>query len=139
MEWIKLFLAAFVIAFVVILIMFLNKKSDKQENEEDADEKEDLIKVWNSHALRSIRTVSMNPPKASRMLAMLHLAMFDAWNGTLAAPRKYHSFAYAEESDIPLTAVGASNEAAIANAAHDVLVAIMPAAAIETPYKPATI
>ena len=41
----------------------------------------DVITDWNDAALQTIRENRTNPPRASRALAMLHLAMYEAING----------------------------------------------------------
>ncbi len=79
----------------------------------------DVIIDWNNVALGSIRSGNTNPPVASRALAMMHSAMFDAVNATDLQYQPYHSY----QSAIP----GSSAEAAAAQAARDVLVSIYPA------------
>jgi hypothetical protein len=41
----------------------------------------DVVTDWNSAALNAIRTDRTPPPTASRALAILHAAMYDAVNG----------------------------------------------------------
>ena len=40
----------------------------------------DLVLQWNDIALDSIRTASTPPPRASRALAIVHAAIYDAVN-----------------------------------------------------------
>ncbi len=76
----------------------------------------DVITDWNEVTLDAIRITSTNPPKASRALAMVHAAMYDAVN----AIEGTHE-AYLVEASPP---AGTSAEAAAATAAHDVLAAL---------------
>ena len=41
----------------------------------------DIVTDWNILALNAIRANSTSPPAASRALAILHIAMYDAVNG----------------------------------------------------------
>src|ERR1051325_7573279 len=41
----------------------------------------DVVTDWNSAALQAIRTGRTSPPQASRALAILHAAIYDAVNG----------------------------------------------------------
>jgi membrane-associated phospholipid phosphatase len=79
----------------------------------------EVVVDWNNVALTAIRTDKTPPPKASRALAMVHVAVFDAVDGVLGGFTPYHVTAAAP--------VGASPEAATVAAAHDVLVALYPA------------
>ena len=76
----------------------------------------DVITDWNRAALQAIRAGRTPPPEASRALAILHLAMFDAVNGI---ERTYTP--YLVPSGVPASA---SSEAAASAAAHRVLVAL---------------
>jgi hypothetical protein len=60
----------------------------------------------------------LGPGRASRAMAIVHIAMFDAVN---AFDGRYRSY-----TRIPAAARGASIDAAIAQAAHDTLVAVFP-------------
>ena len=73
----------------------------------------DVITDWNSTLLGAIRTTSANPPRASRQMAMMHVAMYDAVNGIDPRFRPYLVTA-----DAP---AGASKEAAASAAAKAVL------------------
>ncbi|MFN9374409.1 MAG: phosphatase PAP2 family protein [Planctomycetaceae bacterium] len=78
----------------------------------------DEITYWNGVMLDAIRGGSTPPPRASRGLAMMHTAMFDAVNSVGKNYRPYEaSF---------VTSSTASREAAAAQAAHDVLVSLYP-------------
>lgn len=79
----------------------------------------DVVLDWNGVLLNAIRIEKTPPPKASRAMAAVHVAIFDAVNGILGGYTPYHVTASAPG--------GASPEAAAAAAAHKVLVALFPA------------
>jgi hypothetical protein len=80
--------------------------------------KADEITYWNGVMLDAIRSGSTPPPVASRGLAIMHTAMFDAVNSVKRNYVPYHQrFA---------TTATASREAAAAQAAHDVLSSLYP-------------
>jgi hypothetical protein len=79
----------------------------------------DVITDWNTAALNAIRADRTAPPRASRALAMLHVAMFDAVNGI----ERTHE-PYLVPSSVPASA---SIEAAASAAAHGVLSTLYPA------------
>jgi len=80
----------------------------------------DVVLDWNAHAARAIVTVGGQvPPRALIRLAMVHLAIYDAVNAIEGVP--FESYAGVPAVDRP-----ASPEAAVAAAAHDVLVALFP-------------
>ncbi|MEG4068729.1 phosphatase PAP2 family protein [Microcoleus sp. Pol11C2] len=76
---------------------------------------------WNGVMLNAVRTASTAPPLASRNMAMVHAAIYDAVN---SISKKYTP--YLVEIDPP---AGTSAEAATAAAAHRVLVTLYPAQA----------
>jgi hypothetical protein len=79
----------------------------------------DVVSDWNTIAIRTVSADTL-PARQSRDVAMVHAAMFDAMN----AIRPYYTPAM-----VLITAKGyASREAAAAQAAHDVLLALFPAA-----------
>jgi hypothetical protein len=81
----------------------------------------DEVLDWNAHAAKAIVTVGGQvPPRALIRLAMVHLAIYDAVNAIEGAP--FEGYASVPAVDRP-----ASEEAAAATAAHDVLVALFPA------------
>jgi len=82
----------------------------------------DVITDWNNAALDAIRLDKTPPPKASRSLAMLHVAMYDAVNGI----RRTHE-TYLVVSAVPTSA---SLTAAASAAGYRVLVALYPASDI---------
>lgn len=82
----------------------------------------DSVTEWNEISLDAIRAASTPPPRASRGLAMIHLAIFEAVNGITD---DHHS--YAMNGKAP---PHASKEAAIAAAARGVLVHLYPAQAV---------
>src|SRR5439155_19786821 len=77
-----------------------------------------VILDWNSAALDAIRTEATSPPKASRALAIVQAAMFDAVNGVIRAFGSYHV--------LPASRLGTSVQAAAAQAAYTALVAHFP-------------
>ena len=79
----------------------------------------DMVTQWNDNALAAIRVDSTAPPKASRALAIIHAAVYDAVN---AIDRTHKPYAI----DVPALP-GTSAEAAVAAAAHRTLVALFPA------------
>ena len=80
----------------------------------------DSVLDWNAHAAQAIITVGGQvPPRALIRLAMVHLAIYDAVNAIEGQP--FQSYASA-----PKVARPASADAAVAAAAHDVLVALFP-------------
>ena len=92
----------------------------------------DEVLDWNAHAAKAIVTVGgQAPPRALIRLAMVHLAMYDAVNAIEGAP--FEGYASVPAVDSP-----ASEEAAAATAAHDVLVALFPAQAADLDAKYAT-
>lgn len=78
----------------------------------------DEITYWNGVMLDAIRGGSTPPPRASRGLAMMHTAMFDAVNSVGGNYQPYQA--------VFATSTTASREAAAAQAAHDVLVSLYP-------------
>ena len=92
----------------------------------------DEVLDWNAHAAKAIVTVGgQAPPRALIRLAMVHLAMYDAVNAIEGAP--FEGYASVPAVDSP-----ASEEAAAATAAHDVLVALFPAQASDLDARYAT-
>jgi hypothetical protein len=80
----------------------------------------DVVTDWNKAALQIIRENRTPPPRASRALAMLHAAIYDAVNGITRTHEPY-----LVESIVPLPA-SASKEAAASAAARAVLDALFP-------------
>ncbi|QDU30382.1 Serralysin C precursor [Anatilimnocola aggregata] len=79
----------------------------------------DVVSEWNGVALDAIRLAATSPPVASRALAILHVAIFDAVNSI----DRTHT-PYKVQLEVSATA---SREAAVIAAAHEVLTAIFPA------------
>ena len=73
----------------------------------------DPIADWNEAARDAVRAESIPPPRVSRGLAMLHVAIYDAFNGIQRTHRPYHV------TDVAPS--GASAEAAVSAAAYEVL------------------
>ncbi|HSG00203.1 MAG TPA: hypothetical protein VLA20_03690, partial [Vicinamibacterales bacterium] len=78
----------------------------------------DPILDWNLVTLQTIRELRLPPPRASRVLAMVHAATFDAVNGIELTFEPY----YVTRPAVP----GASADAAAAAAAHGVLTGVFP-------------
>ncbi len=81
----------------------------------------DVVVDWNNQLLEAIRAGSVPPPRASRAMAMTHLAIYDAVNSI----DDTHS-PYVVNLNVP---IGTSREAAASQAAHDVLTALFPSQA----------
>jgi membrane-associated phospholipid phosphatase len=79
----------------------------------------DVVIDWDKVLLDAVRVDKTPPPKASRAMAAVHVAIYDAVVGILGGYTPYHVTASAP--------AGASAEAAAAAAAHKVLVALYPA------------
>ncbi len=79
----------------------------------------DVVTDWNDISLAAIRTDKTNPPKATRHLAMVHTAIYDAVNSIDRSHRPYHIL-----QSVP---AGTSMEAAAAAAAHHILTNVYPA------------
>lgn len=78
----------------------------------------DVVTDWNQALLDSVKATSMNPPKASRAMAMVHIAIFEAVNGIDDTYTRYHVTGK--------PAKNASIKAAAATAAHRVLSSLFP-------------
>jgi YHS domain-containing protein len=85
----------------------------------------DEVTRWNQIATDASTAADTNPLRESCVFAILHLAIHDAVNVVQARYEPY----------LPRTspAPGASVEAAIAGAAHDTLVAVLPASKVRKP------
>jgi hypothetical protein len=79
----------------------------------------DVVTDWNNGALDAIRRGNTPPPIASRGLAILHAAIYDAVNGIARTHEPY-----LVPSGVPASA---SREAAASAAAHAALVSLFPA------------
>lgn len=79
----------------------------------------DVVTDWNAVLLDAIKSGSVNPPRASRAMAMVHTAVFDAVNATHKQ--------YAPYAVVVPNAGGMNREAAAACAAHSVLTSLFPA------------
>jgi hypothetical protein len=97
------------ISFGVAILLLLSTASAARADE---------ATYWNSVLLQAIRTSSTPPPRASRSMAMMHTAAFDAVNslGNQYSP-------YLQSYSVT---PGASGEAAVAQASRDVLVSLFP-------------
>jgi hypothetical protein len=81
----------------------------------------DVVTDWNNAALNAIRAGRTAPPIASRSLAILHAAIYDAINGIARSHEPYL---------VPsAVSASASREAAATAAAHETLVNLLPASA----------
>jgi PAP2 superfamily len=83
----------------------------------------DVITDWNEKAVAIVTTRAMLPPQAERVVAAVHVAMFDAVN---SIERRYRP--YMLQLQVPKET---SKEAAAAAAAGTVLAGLLPAAAEE--------
>ncbi len=73
----------------------------------------DVVIDWNQATLDTIRAKRIPPPRATRVLAMVHVAIYDSVNGIVQSHEPYHVKTPAPP--------GASVHAAAASAAHEVL------------------
>lgn len=78
----------------------------------------DVVTDWNSVTLNAIKVDKTSPPRAARVLAMVHTAIYDAVNAIDRTHTSYHIDVTAPDS--------ASPEAAAATAAHQVLAQLFP-------------
>lgn len=78
----------------------------------------DMVTEWNSIAIDAVVAAAQTSTKASRSLAMVHAAVYDAVNAVEGGGRPYRFTALADP--------GTSPEAAAAAAAHAVLVSLFP-------------
>jgi hypothetical protein len=78
----------------------------------------DLVIRWNRVAIDTIRETRTNPPMATRALAMMHVAIYDAVNAIDGAHEPYFV--------VSQPAYNTSREAAAATAAYNVLVSLYP-------------
>ena len=78
----------------------------------------DVVTEWNNAALDAIRAGRTAPPIASRSLAILHAAIYDAVNGITRSHEQY-----LVPSAVPASA---SRPAAASAAAHEALVNLFP-------------
>jgi hypothetical protein len=81
----------------------------------------DMVTDWNQVTLDAIRSLPENPPRATRALAMVHVAIHDTLNGI---QRRYEPYSV-QRLGVPV----ASPEAAVAAAAHTVLSSLYPSLA----------
>ena len=77
----------------------------------------DPVLQWNQIALAAIALDASDPPTSTRGLAMVHSAVYDALNAVEGNPGHFVALA---------APVGSSVEAAVVQAAHDVLVYLFP-------------
>lgn len=107
-------LAAVAIAFVALVAVRAEAHGDRHDRDDDRD----VIIEWNQ------AVIANTPATASvfsfRYHAMVHIAMYDAVSSIQGRYKSYHV-------RVP-AAPNASAEAAAAQAAHDILVALIPAA-----------
>src|SRR5581483_2017930 len=81
----------------------------------------DMVLRWNSALLAAIRTAGQNPTPATRTMAIVQAAVYDAVNSIDQSYTPYLAL-------IPAPA-GASEDAAAAQAAHDALAGLFPSQA----------
>lgn len=89
-----------------------------------------VVLDWNTVLLDAVRADKTSPPKASRAMAAMHVAMFDAIVGIEGGYEP-------ATVTVPGPAAGASADAAAACAAHDVLAVLFPGqkAAIDAAFE----
>src|SRR5262245_8547414 len=85
---------------------------------------QNVVIRWNDAALTAIRATGANPPIASRALAMMHTAMFDAWVAYDADAMGTRLGAGLRQADALRTA--ANKAQAISFAAYRVLLDVFP-------------
>jgi hypothetical protein len=73
----------------------------------------DVVTDWNMELMSGIRSTAQNPPRASRQMAMLHLAIYDAVNGIQRTHTPYHVSALAPVGASPAAAVSAASKTII--------------------------
>jgi hypothetical protein len=78
----------------------------------------DIVTQWNDTTIQTLRTNSTPPPVASRALAMVHTAIYDAVNAITRSHQAYKLDVFAPPT--------ASKEAAVSAAAAKVLTALFP-------------
>ena len=90
---------------------------------------QDPILYWNATALEANRVSHTNgnneqtgPPRSSRALAIIHLAMYDAFAGITQKPAILPPYL----AGLPVPPIGAGLEAAVAAAAYDTLLDLFP-------------
>ncbi len=122
----------FVAKIVLMTFMLVGTTHTQMFDNASAAEGGDAVLRWNDIALQAQvidhtpgagvpgagEKLNAGPTKAARALAMMHLAMFDAAN---AIEKQYTSYLVQ-----PLSATGALRSVAIAQAAHDTLIALYP-------------
>jgi hypothetical protein len=79
----------------------------------------DVILDWNRELLSSVAADAVAPPRASRMMAMVHVAQYEAVNSVSRTHRAFTSYIDCHDA--------VSKEAAAATAARDVLASLFPA------------
>ena len=88
------------------------------------DSRADIVTEWNSAIRDSIRADKTPPPKASRSMAILHVAIYDAVNSITESADSYLVHPLGHD-----VARATSKEAAATAAAHRVMAALYPAQA----------
>jgi membrane-associated phospholipid phosphatase len=83
----------------------------------------DVVHDWNESALKAIRTLRTSPPQASRNLAILHTAIYDAVNGIKAPHERRFKPYLVQRHGMPK----ANQVAAASTAARNVLIQLFPA------------
>lgn len=103
-----------ILALVVVITVLVVRAHDADS------ENRDVVLRWNGEGLNVVRRSGMNPPMASRFLAILHIAMFNALNET--RPVVDRPSASYNVVSVPTSALGSSGAAAINKAAHTVMI-----------------
>lgn len=82
----------------------------------------DMVVLWNKAGMHAVAPLALPPMPESRIYAMMNTAMHDALNSIV---RRYHTYALKNVRDPQ-----ADPDAAVAAAAHDVLLAQLPPAQV---------
>jgi len=100
------------------LVIMLHAGAHEARGQHTMPAAEDVIVQWNNVSLAAIQTAQYRAPQAARVLAMVHAAMYDSINNIDHTWTPYHV------TTAPPAVV--SREAAMAAAAHRVLVSLFP-------------
>lgn len=88
----------------------------------------DVVTDWNQVAVGVGRRLKLGPNKASRLVAITHLAAYDAVVSVTRTHEPYLGYALVPDGPVSL-------EAAVAKAAHDVLLLLQPTDAAELDFQ----
>ncbi|MDB5086216.1 MAG: hypothetical protein JWR09_210 [Mucilaginibacter sp.] len=111
----------YLFSMAIILISIASCKKNKEEPiDTTINYSAGMVLKWNEAGMQAVAKIKGAPPMSeSRIYAMLNLAMHDALNNIV---QKYDTYALSGAAD-----KDADPDAAVAQAAHDVLVSLLPA------------